>query len=259
MTISTDELEAFLETEEKAVRAREAEEDRKKQADGSSFYDFTKSSNSRSFLDDQYRVDREENDKRRARKSGDRAEDVVMQDASDGSANGRDRNRRARGRVSSRSRSPRRSSSLEPELTELRPAPAGRDRFAGDYYDGGGRPSRDEYRPGSRGGRDNTRRRSPPRRGRTRSPRGNHSETKGGRGDRSRSPLRNHNGGRRGSRNAPPPEPTSDERDRRTVFVQQLAARLRTKELTKFFEAAGTVVEAQIVKDRVSNRSKGYA
>ena len=50
---------------------------------------------------------------------------------------------------------------------------------------------------------------------------------------------------------------TEDERDRRTVFVQQLAARLRTKELIAFFEKAGPVKEAQIVKDRVSGRSKG--
>lgn len=51
---------------------------------------------------------------------------------------------------------------------------------------------------------------------------------------------------------------TEDERDRRTVFVQQLAARLRTKELIHFFEKIGPVKEAQIVKDRVSGRSKGY-
>jgi RNA-binding protein 39 len=43
------------------------------------------------------------------------------------------------------------------------------------------------------------------------------------------------------------------------VFVQQLAARLRTKELIAFFEKVGPVKEAQIVKDRVSGRSKGYA
>jgi RNA-binding protein 39 len=49
-----------------------------------------------------------------------------------------------------------------------------------------------------------------------------------------------------------------DERDKRTVFVQQLAARLRTKELITFFEKVGPVKEAQIVKDRVSGRSKGY-
>ena len=54
-----------------------------------------------------------------------------------------------------------------------------------------------------------------------------------------------------------PPEPTDDERDRRTVFVQQLAARLRTQQLIDFFSQVGPVKEAQIVKDRVSNRSKG--
>lgn len=58
-------------------------------------------------------------------------------------------------------------------------------------------------------------------------------------------------------RDASPPPLTEDERDRRTVFVQQLAARLRTKELKEFFEKVGPVTEAQIVKDRVSNRSKG--
>jgi RNA-binding protein 39 len=54
------------------------------------------------------------------------------------------------------------------------------------------------------------------------------------------------------------PELNDDERDRRTIFVQQLAARLRTKELKEFFEKVGPVKEAQIVKDRVSGRSKGY-
>ncbi|CAI4211556.1 unnamed protein product [Parascedosporium putredinis] len=53
------------------------------------------------------------------------------------------------------------------------------------------------------------------------------------------------------------PQPTEDERDRRTVFVQQLAARLRTRELKEFFEKIGAVNEAQIVKDRISQRSKG--
>lgn len=66
-------------------------------------------------------------------------------------------------------------------------------------------------------------------------------------------------GARHGSaRAATPPPLTEDERDRRTVFVQQLAARLRTRELKEFFEKVGPVAEAQIVKDRVSNRSKGY-
>lgn len=39
--------------------------------------------------------------------------------------------------------------------------------------------------------------------------------------------------------------------------MQQLAARLRTRELKEFFEKVGPVNEAQIVKDRISQRSKG--
>lgn len=62
----------------------------------------------------------------------------------------------------------------------------------------------------------------------------------------------------RPDREKTPPALTEDERDRRTVFVQQLAARLRTRDLKEFFEKIGPVSEAQIVKDRVSNRSKGY-
>ncbi|OAA69718.1 Splicing factor, CC1-like protein [Cordyceps fumosorosea ARSEF 2679] len=53
------------------------------------------------------------------------------------------------------------------------------------------------------------------------------------------------------------PALNEDERDRRTVFVQQLAARLRSRELKAFFEKVGPVTEAQIVKDRISGRSKG--
>ncbi|KAK5047518.1 hypothetical protein LTR84_006615 [Exophiala bonariae] len=78
--------------------------------------------------------------------------------------------------------------------------------------------------------------------------------------DRDRDPKdRRRSGSPRPSTKGKTPEPqlTEDERDRRTVFVQQLAARLRTKELIAFFEKVGPVKEAQIVKDRVSGRSKG--
>ncbi|KAJ2975184.1 hypothetical protein NQ176_g5657 [Zarea fungicola] len=61
----------------------------------------------------------------------------------------------------------------------------------------------------------------------------------------------------RGDRRDGTPALNEDERDRRTVFVQQLAARLRTRELKEFFEKVGPVTEAQIVKDRISGRSKG--
>ncbi len=108
----------------------------------------------------------------------------------------------------------------------------------GDFYRGGGRTTRSRspdknryYRP--RGG-DRDRRDRDVEGGKPRDDR------------RNRSPKRE----------ATPPL-TEDERDRRTVFVQQLAARLRTKELIAFFEKVGPVKEAQIVKDRVSGRSKG--
>ena len=117
----------------------------------------------------------------------------------------------------------------------------------GDYYRGGGFPRRRSrspnddryYRPGGLGRDDDGKLRE-------------------------RSPRRDRNGGRRRTPSpkrkskSPTPQPTEDERDRRTVFVQQLAARLRTKELIQFFEKVGPVKEAQIVKDRVSGRSKGY-
>lgn len=88
-------------------------------------------------------------------------------------------------------------------------------------------------------------------------------DLKAGPSDRERTRDRDsrmHDAGRRRSR-SPKKEPqlTEDERDRRTIFVQQLAARLRSKDLVRFFDQAGPVQEAQIVKDRVSSRSKGLA
>ncbi|KAF1833073.1 splicing factor, CC1-like protein [Decorospora gaudefroyi] len=55
----------------------------------------------------------------------------------------------------------------------------------------------------------------------------------------------------------PEPEVTEDDRDKRTIFVQQISQRAETRHLRAFFEAVGAVVEAQIVKDRVTCRSKG--
>ncbi|KAF2104092.1 splicing factor, CC1-like protein, partial [Rhizodiscina lignyota] len=130
------------------------------------------------------------------------------------------------------------------------------EQAAGDYYRGGGRPrtrSRSPdgdryYRPA---GRDE---RGPDRdRFRERDRNGRKNEKFDDRRDR-----------RRDRRSSPPPRSksktpplTEDERDKRTVFVQQLAARLRSKELVAFFSKVGPVKEAQIVKDRVSGRSKG--
>lgn len=119
-----------------------------------------------------------------------------------------------------------------------RDSPEENGRRDGDYYRGGGRQ------------RDRSR--SPNRYYRPRGDRRDRDDVDAPRDDR-RTRQRTRSPKREGT-----PPLTEDERDRRTVFVQQLAARLRTKELIAFFEKVGPVKEAQIVKDRVSGRSKGY-
>ena len=118
-----------------------------------------------------------------------------------------------------------------------------------DSPDDGGRRDGDFYRGG---GRNRSRSRSPNRYYRPRGGR-DRDDNEGG---KPRDDRRNRRPSRSPKRESTPPL-TEDERDRRTVFVQQLAARLRTKELIQFFEKIGPVKEAQIVKDRVSGRSKG--
>ena len=192
-----------------------------------------------------------EKERRRRDRSRDRSKrdkdadgDQVMKSphSERGSANGSHRSkRRSRSRDSAKRHSRRQ---IEPEDLD--------DPYrksAGDFYRGGGRPrtrSRSPvdhryYRPSGRSRRDEEERM------------------------RDHSPRRDRNGGRKrtpspkkAKSKSPTPPLTEDERDRRTVFVQQLAARLRTKELIAFFEKVGPVKEAQIVKDRVSGRSKGY-
>ncbi|CAI9632667.1 unnamed protein product [Alternaria burnsii] len=140
----------------------------------------------------------------------------------------RDRRDRSRDRGDRHHRDrPRRSSSRD-----RRGGRGGRDR-GGDFYSGGGRP-------------------------RSRSPRDRGNDRYR---DRSRD-RRPRNGGderRNSRRNATPPEPevTEDDRDKRTIFVQQISQRAETRHLRTFFERVGPVVEAQIVKDRVTGRSKG--
>ncbi|KAF2466363.1 splicing factor, CC1-like protein [Lindgomyces ingoldianus] len=110
----------------------------------------------------------------------------------------------------------------------------------GDYYVGGGhhrsrspRRNREDRRDSYRSGRDRSRSR----------------ERDTRRRDDNRRPRR---------RNSPAtPPPTEDDRDRRTIFVQQISARAEVRHLRQFFERVGAVVEAQIVTDRVTGRSKG--
>lgn len=163
--------------------------------------------------------DRDRDRKRRDRSREHRLrEDDVRSPRSDkGSQNGSHRSRRR-----SRSRDDERKARRDHD-----------DYRSGDYYRSNRRsrsPDDRYYRP--RDGRPERKRDNEPR-------------------EHGRAPSGTHD------RKSKTPEPTEDERDRRTVFVQQLAARLRTKELIHFFEKVGPVKEAQIVKDRVSGRSKG--
>jgi RNA-binding protein 39 len=60
----------------------------------------------------------------------------------------------------------------------------------------------------------------------------------------------------------PDAEPKEDDSEARSVFVSQLAARLTARDLGYFFEdklGEGSVMDARIVTDRISRRSKGYA
>ncbi|KAG9486961.1 hypothetical protein GDO78_007036, partial [Eleutherodactylus coqui] len=57
----------------------------------------------------------------------------------------------------------------------------------------------------------------------------------------------------------PEPNLTPEERDTRTVFCMQLAARIRRRDLEDFFSAVGKVRDVRIISDRNSRRSKGIA
>ncbi|XP_061126217.1 RNA-binding protein 39b [Syngnathus typhle] len=52
---------------------------------------------------------------------------------------------------------------------------------------------------------------------------------------------------------------TPEERDARTVFCMQLAARIRARDLEDFFSAIGKVRDVRMISDRNSRRSKGIA
>lgn len=155
----------------------------------------------------------------------------------------RSRDRDHRRRDGSRPRSSKGGADTDEDRDRPRRS-SSRDRFrggrrdrggGGDYYSGGGRA-------------------------RSRSPRRDRADD---RFTRNRSPVsqrdRRRNGAddRRLSRKTPEPEVTEDDRDKRTIFVQQISQRAETRHLRSFFETVGPVVEAQIVKDRVTGRSKG--
>lgn len=154
--------------------------------------------------------------------------------------------RTPRSEAGSHRSSRRRSRSRDRDRADDRHSRRNRDRD-GDYYRGG------------RGGQGRSRSRSPGGRFyRPRDDRRDYRDRRDRRDDDRRAGGRTPRADRGDDRQPTPAQLTEDERDRRTVFVQQLAARLRTRDLKEFFEKVGPVSEAQIVKDRVSNRSKGY-
>ncbi|XP_069817721.1 probable RNA-binding protein 23 isoform X3 [Dendropsophus ebraccatus] len=73
---------------------------------------------------------------------------------------------------------------------------------------------------------------------------------------RSRSPPRHKE---KSPLRSPEPNLTPEERDARTVFCMQLAARIRPRDLEDFFSAVGKVRDVRIISDRNSRRSKGIA
>lgn len=235
-----DAVEQLLEEELSKAEAKEASNDARNNQTSSSDPRRLGRQNKRDD-GDRYSDEREENERRRSRKSRDHAEDEEMKDGSDrGSANGSVRSRR-------RSRSPGSDRRSRPEHDSYR---------VRDHLERGHREEDDRYyRPGRRSPDGRSRRE----RSRERSPRGDDRRAdRRGRDHRDRDPRGRQRTPEHSGRRNKTPEPTDDERDRRTIFVQQLAARLRTKELKTFFESVGGVVDAQIVKDRVSGRSKGY-
>uniref|UniRef100_A0A3P9QBK1 RNA binding motif protein 39a n=1 Tax=Poecilia reticulata TaxID=8081 RepID=A0A3P9QBK1_POERE len=113
--------------------------------------------------------------------------------------------------------------------------------------------SRDKKRSRSRerkGSRSRDRRRS-----RSRERRRSRSRERGGQPGPVLSPIR--------KEKSPPRLPldnlTPEERDARTVFCMQLAARIRPRDLEEFFSAVGKVRDVRMISDRNSRRSKGIA
>jgi RNA-binding protein 39 len=52
---------------------------------------------------------------------------------------------------------------------------------------------------------------------------------------------------------------TPEERDKRTVFCMQLAARIRPRDLEEFFASVGKVRDVRLITDPRTKRSKGIA
>ncbi|CAI9563444.1 unnamed protein product [Staurois parvus] len=159
------------------------------------------------------------------------------------SGNASNSNRRSRSRKRSRSHDRRRSYLLSRSRSRDRHRRRGsRDRH---------RSRERRHRSRSRGRRHSSRSRDRRRDERSR----HHSPGRRHTRSRSRSPRHKEKSPIR----QPEPTLTPEERDARTVFCMQLAARIRPRDLEDFFSAVGKVRDVRIIADRNSRRSKGIA
>ncbi|XP_063329350.1 RNA-binding protein 39-like isoform X1 [Pelmatolapia mariae] len=154
------------------------------------------------------------------------------EDAKISSPNGQDERSKRKKRSRSRSRDRKRSRSRDRKRSRSRERKRSRSR---DRRRSRSR-SREHRRSRERGGRyrDHHKHR---RRSRSKSPLG-----------KEKSPIRQ-----------PIDNLTPEERDARTVFCMQLAARIRPRDLEEFFSAVGKVRDVRMISDRNSRRSKGIA
>ncbi|XP_054465166.1 RNA-binding protein 39-like isoform X2 [Anoplopoma fimbria] len=164
-------------------------------------------------------------------------------------ANGHDEQSKKKRRSRSKSRSPssrkRRSRSKDKKKSKKRSKSRERKRSR----------SRERHRSGSRSkersGRYRARKSPVRKRSKSRSP-----------FKKEKSPIRNFEdaiGPFNKIREQPIDNLTPEERDARTVFCMQLAARIRARDLEDFFSAVGKVRDVRMISDRNSRRSKGIA
>ncbi|XP_061404318.1 RNA-binding protein 39-like isoform X10 [Lethenteron reissneri] len=163
---------------------------------------------------------------------------------------------RSRERKRSRSRDKRRSRSRD-----RRDGKPGRNR-EGRSRSHGRRRSRSRSRGHRHGGGSGDH-------GKFRSPSFRRSGRSKSKSPRRKSPIRSNTAamGHAATHEERPPHPTRapidnltpEERDARTVFCMQLAARIRPRDLEEFFSAVGKVRDVRMISDRNSRRSKGIA
>ncbi|KAL5374357.1 hypothetical protein PMIN02_012270 [Paraphaeosphaeria minitans] len=250
-TSNAMEVENFLDNVAKEL---EDEQKRKAKSDTSNHNnDERRARSDRSDRGDRYYGDRDHRDHRENRRHGhgrdrDRSRDRYTTRESNGE---RQHSRERRRRDGSRPRSSK-SKDADTDEDPARYSPrrsSSRDRYRGNRGRDRGDRGGDYYSGGGRGGRSRSPRRD---RGDRRDDRYRDRSPVPARRDRDTDDRRDS-----GRRRTPTPETNDDNNDKRTIFVQQISQRAEKRHLHAFFAAVGPVVEAQIVTDRVTGRSKG--